>query len=245
MSSGFSIEELKAQVSQSGGLAAANQFMIQLPQLRNFKVDARELNLMCTATALPGRQIMSMDYQIGTTMRKVANGYATTDLQLTFLVANNHVVRQYFEAWQAEAHDPVTKEVGYFEDYTKDVSISTVERGLRLSLYKKQIGFLNKVPSFIKNRLPNLGPVDLSQGEIDLGAGFDTKKTYTCKLRECYPTTITDQVLGNTQEGVMELSVQLSYTDWESEAGEFTGQGEAFGRGAVSTGAALLGKLLG
>ena len=244
MSAGFGIEDLKAQVSQSGNLAMANQFMIQLPQLKTFRVDANELNLMCTAASLPGRQITSQDYQVGTTMRKIANGYATNDLNLTFLVANNHVVRQYFEAWQAEAHNPVTKEVGYFDDYTYPVSISTVEKGLRLSLYKNQIGFLDKVPSFIKGRLPDLGPIDLSQGEIDLGASFDMKKTFTCRLKECYPTTLTDQEIGNAQEGIMELSIQLSYTDWESEAGEFTGQGEAFGRGVVGAGASLLGNLL-
>lgn len=244
MSAGFGIEDLKSQLSQSGGMAMANQFMIQLPQLKTFQVDANELNLMCTTAALPGRQIMSQDYQIGTTMRKIASGFATTDLTLTFLVANNHVVRQYFEAWQAEAHNPVTKEVGYFDDYTYPVTISTVERGIRFGVYKKQLKFLDKVPSFIKNRLPDLGPVDLSQGEIDFGGQIDKKKTFTCRLQECYPTTLNDQALGNAQEGLMELTVQLSFTDWESEVGKFTDQNESTARSIVGAGAGLLGKLL-
>src|SRR6056300_1083985 len=109
MSAGFGIEDLKAQVSKSGGLAKGNQFMISLPQLKTFTVDPNELNLLCTAAMLPGRQIMSMDYAVGTTNRKIANGYTVTDMTLTFMVANNHIIRQYFEAWQAEAHNPVTK----------------------------------------------------------------------------------------------------------------------------------------
>jgi hypothetical protein len=33
----------------------------------------------------------------------------------------------------------------------------------------------------------------------------------------------------------MELTVQLSYTDWESTVGQHTGTGEAIGRGAISS----------
>lgn len=235
MSAGFGIEQLKSEIIQSGGLAMANQFMVTLPQLPNFSIDANQMNIMCTVAALPGRQIMSMDYSLGTTNRKIANGYAVTDLTMTFLVGNDHKIRQYFEAWQALAHDPVTKEVGYYKDYTKTVSISTVEKGVRLSLLKKQLGFLNKVPSVIKNRLPDLGPLDLSQGELDLGATIDMKKTYTCKILECYPTSLIEQQLGNNTEGVLELSVQLSYSDWESQAGEFSSPSENFAKGAVGT----------
>jgi len=242
MSAGFGIEQLKAQVSQSGGLARANQFMVMLPQLPNFTVNAEELNLMCTATALPGRQIMSTDYAIGTVNRKIANGYATTDLQMTFMVANNHQIRAYFEAWQALAHNPTTKEVGYYNDYTFPVTISAVERGLRTSLYKRQLGLTSKIPSVIRNRLPTIGPFDLSQDEIDLGAQFSMKTTYSCKLLDCYPTTMNDQTLSNEAEGFMELSVQLSFSDWESSAGDFTGAAESFGRDALTS---LIQRVLG
>lgn len=235
MSAGFGIEELKSQISQSGGLAKGNQFMVTLPQLPDFPVDPNELNLFCTAAALPGRQIMSTDYQVGTVNRKIANGYAITDLSLTFLVANNHIIRQYFEKWQSLAHNPVTKEIGYYQDYVKDVSISTIERGVRLSAYKKQLGITEKVPSIIRNRLPKLGPLDLSQDELDVGVKFSMKKTYTCKLLECFPTSLTDQTLGNAEEGFMELNVQLSFVDWVSEPGEFTGSAESFGRSALSS----------
>jgi hypothetical protein len=235
VSAGSSIETLKAELSKSGGLAKANQFMVQLPQLASFSVDAQTLNIFCTVASLPGRQITSIDQAMGTTQRKIANGYATTDLTLTFLVGNDHVARQYFEAWQAEAHDPVSRTVGYFEDYTYPVKIALIERGLRLSLFKKQLGFVDKIPSFIRNRLPKVGPIDLQQGEIDAGASFNEKKTYSVSLRECYPTTISDQQLGNAEEGVMELTVQLSYTDWESTVGTHTGTGEAIGRGAISS----------
>lgn len=243
MSAGFGVETLKAQISQSGGLGQPHQFTVQLPQISSFKVDARELSLMCSATVLPGRQVMSMDYALGTKTRKIANGYAVTDLQLSFIVMNDHKVRQYFEAWQQEAHNQQEGEVGYYDDYTYPVHIQHLARGARLSLFKKQLGFADKIPSFIKNRLPQIGPIDLAQGEIDLGASFNQKTTYVCSLLDCYPTTITDQALGNANEGLMEIQVQLSYSDWTSKKGEHTGKGESFGRGLLAGGLAkLLGK---
>lgn len=246
MTAGYGIEDLKSQITSSGGLARGNQFMVTLPQLRTFSVDANELNLMCTAATLPGRQIMSVDYAIGTRSRKIANGYAVTDMTLTFLVANNHIVRKYFEAWQSEAHDPVTREIGYYNDYTKPVVISTVTKGVRLSLYKQQFGGgFQRIPSFIRNRLPDIGPFDLSQGEVDLGAKFPMKTTYSCRLLDCYPTSLTDQQLGNNEAGILELSVQLSFSDWESIEGEYTSAGEATTRGLIGAGVSALGRLFG
>jgi hypothetical protein len=51
-----------------------------------------------------------------------------------------------------------------------------------------------------------------------------------------------DQTLGNGEDGIMELTVQLSFSDWESETGEFTGQAESFGRDALTS---LIGRILG
>jgi hypothetical protein len=240
MAAGYNIDQLKSQIGSTGGFAMANQFMVTLPQLTSYRADANELNLMCSAAALPGRQVLSQDYQIGTVNRKIANGFAVTDMTLTFLVTNSHGVREYFEAWQKEAHNPETKEVGYFKDYTYPVKIQTLEKGQRLSLFKKQLGFANKIPTFLKNRLPNLGPIDLGQGEIDLGASFDAKATYTVNLLECYPTSLNEQQLGNANEGIMEFSVQLSFTDWESEGGEYSSDRELTTRSILSNVLGLL-----
>lgn len=237
---GYGIEDLKGQLVASGNMAMGNQFMVKFPQIESFSIDPNELDIFCTAASMPGRQIMSQDYQIGTTMRKIANGFATTDISLTFIVTNSHRIRQYFEAWQAEAHNPVTKEVGYFDDYTYPVEISTIQKGQRLSAFKKQLGGLNKIPSVISNKIPDLGPVDFSQGEIDVGIAFKKETTYTCKLLECFPTTLADQAIGNGTE-LMELSVELSYTDWESEPGSYISEEQGVVQAGVGAVLGLFG----
>jgi hypothetical protein len=212
----YSIEDLKGQVSRSGGIAAGNMYRVILPVLPNYPAQTKSLDLLCTAASIPGRQIMSMDYQMGTTMRKIANGYATTDMQLTFIATNDHVARAYFEAWQNLAHDPNTLTVGYYKDYTFPVKIEHLQKGAAFPILKKQLGFTKKIPSFIKNRLPKIGPFDLAQDEVDLNATFGDKPVYTVVLNECFPTTINEIALSNGAEGLVEFSVQLSYKDWTS-----------------------------
>ena len=68
----FRVDEFKSLASRSGGFAVGNTFAVTLPSLGI--ANTRELNLLCKSTALPGLQITTIDKQMGTTVRKVANG---------------------------------------------------------------------------------------------------------------------------------------------------------------------------
>ena len=209
-----SIDQFKSLVSQGAGFAKPNLFRVFLPSLGG---DNKELSLLCKAAELPGRQITSVDHQIGTPLRKIANGYAVTDISLTFHVLNNHSVKSYFETWQSLAHSNSTYEVNYYYNYVKPVVIQQIQRGQVVPLLRKQLGFTDKIPGFILNRLPDIGPLDTSTGRISLGIEFDETPVYTCFLLEAYPTTMNAIQLGDTIENqTMELTVQLSYKDWVS-----------------------------
>lgn len=212
----YSIEQLKGKVSQGGGIGAGNLYRVILPPIENSPIKTRDLDLLCSVTAIPGRQITSVDQMMGTTSRKIASGYAMTDLNLNFIVTNDHVARIYFEQWQNLAHDPNTYEVGYFKDYAKTVKIEHLQKGAGFPILKKQLGITKKIPSFIKNRLPKVGPLDLAQDEFDANFAFDDTPVFTVELREAFPTTINDIELGNDKEGFIEFNVQLSYKDWIS-----------------------------
>lgn len=212
----MNIDEFKSLASSSGGFALPNLYRVTLPPLAG--VSSNELNLICKAATLPGRQVTSIDYLIGTVNRKIANGYAIADLALTFHVMNNHGVTKYFDAWQKLAHDQETYEVGYYDDYVKDVTIEQLQKGTGFSLFKKQLGFLDGIPTSLKQRLPDLGFVDLAQGEIDISLGSNAQTVRKVRLIESYPTTMNDIQLGDDQNNsITELSVQLSFKDWETD----------------------------
>jgi hypothetical protein len=44
----------------------------------------------------------------------------------------------------------------------------------------------------------------------------NSRVVYTCRLLEAFPTTLTTIQLNNEQDSLLEVNVQLSYTNWES-----------------------------
>jgi hypothetical protein len=129
---------------------------------------------------------------------------------------NDHAVKAYFEAWMNLAHSRTSYEVGYYDDYVKPVKIQHIQRGVTYNIIKKQLGFVNKIPGFILERLPDIGPIDVSQGEIQFDLGIQDTPVYTCELLEAYPSGMNEIQLGNEVEGVLELTVTLAYKDWRS-----------------------------
>ena len=215
----FRIDDFKSQVGKGGGFAMGNLFKIFLPPLKG---DAREMNLLCKAASLPGRQITSIEKPMGLQVTKIAYGYAVEDITLTFHCLNDMKVREYFETWQNLAINQETLEVGYFNEYTHPVIIQHIKKGTSFPLKKKKLFDSGKLPSSIANRLPRLGPLDLAQGEFDLNAVFGDDITYTLLLDKAYPTTLNAIELSDDGQ-LLEVTVQLSYKNWKSRKGDSVG----------------------
>lgn len=215
----FRIDDFKSQVGKGGGFAMGNLFKIFLPPLKG---DAREMNLLCKAASLPGRQITSIDKPMGLQNTKIAYGYAVDDVTLTFHCLNDMKIREYFETWQNLAINQETLEVGYFNEYTHPVIIQHIKKGTSFPIKKKKLFDSGKLPSSIANRLPRLGPLDLAQGEIDLNAVFGDDITYTLLLDKAYPTTLNAIELSDDGQ-LLEVTVQLSYKNWKSRKGDSVG----------------------
>jgi len=215
----FRIDDFKSQVGKGGGFAMGNLYKIFLPPIKG---DAREMNLLCKAASLPGRQLVSMEKQIGLQTNKVAYGYAVDDVTLTFHCLNDMKVREYFETWQNLAVNNETYEVGYYNEYTHPVIIQHIKKGTSFPIKKKKLFDSGKLPSSIANRLPRLGPLDLAQGEFDLNAVFGDDITYTLLLDKAYPTTLNAIELSDDGQ-LLEVTVQLSYKNWKSRKGDSVG----------------------
>lgn len=213
----FRIDDFKSEIAANGGFAMNNMFKVYLPPLTG---SSRTLNILCRATSLPGRQIMSTERQLGIQNMKIANGFAVGDVNMTFYMTNNFEVREYFETWQNLAVNQQTQEIGYYNEYTHPVVMEHIRKGVSFPLKKKKIFDSGKLPSSIANRLPRLGPLDLAQGEIDLDAITGDDVTYTLVLDKAYPTTMNDIELTSDEGSVLEMNVQLSYKNWFSKPGD-------------------------
>ena len=185
-----SINELKSLASRRGGFAQASQYLVKLPSLGFF--NSRDLNLLCKATVLPGRQILTSDRKIGIKDTKVAYGYALDPLSMTFQVLNDYGVRTYFEVWQNIIIDQASQTPRYKSEYTHDVQIVQLRKGVGIDTDLK------------------LGPFVL---DIDIFKSANV--IYECTLINAFPTTMVEMPL--SQDGaIIELTVNFEYDNWRS-----------------------------
>ena len=200
-----SIDNLKALVGAKRGMATPNLYSVQLPNFAD--ISSEDINILCSSVNMPGRQIMSIDRKIGTIFEKVAYDQAYDDINMTFYVLNDYGIRKYFEAWQNLALNQETQEIGYKNEYARDVRIKQLRKGFSLPLYQSP---------FLKWDFLGGGMLDL---DIDINIRPEDT-VYECQLFDAYPTTMDLLTLGNDQtDTILQLSVQLSYKNWKSSAG--------------------------
>lgn len=212
-----SIDQMMGLISSNDGLMRSNLYLVTLPPSNI--IQTGELNLLCKSVSIPGRQLQTTQRQIGMVNRNIATGYTNTDLTMTFRLMNNPKVLEYFNAWQSAAVDRENLEVGYYNDYVRDIQISILKKGVGLPLFKKQ--FEIPLPSNIRNRLPTIGPINFAQGEIDLNLLTDDKVAYKVRIQEAYPTSLMGLSLSDDNEnGLVDLTVSFSFKDWTSEEAE-------------------------
>ena len=209
------IEQLKTLIGRSGGVQRPNLYRVQLPPIEGY--DTKDLNLLCKAVTMPGRQLGTIEKQMGTFKMDVVNAMTLSEVTMVFHVPSNHAVKSYFEAWQSAMW--TRGEVGYYKDYCRDIVVETIQKGASIPLYNKQIPFLTKLSPTIRNRLPDIGPFKFSQGEVDLALGTTDEPAYTCRLIYAMPTTLSDIQLGDDQtDAIMELTISFKFKDWYSKA---------------------------
>jgi hypothetical protein len=148
---GKSINDMKAALSKRGGLAMQNRFAVymQPPQASllnldlqgalssaisgNFKLgslvnDPRDVTLLCESCNLPGRQILTLDYQSIRQTQRLPIGYLNDDVTLTFNVTNDYWIKKMFDKWTASILDLKKYRVRYQNEYTTDVVIQQLDK---------------------------------------------------------------------------------------------------------------------
>lgn len=144
------IEDLKATISKKGGLARSNRFNVIFtppkqsllnldPQTiissaisgnfsaRNLINDPRDINVLCTSVALPGRQISTLDYQAEKQTIKIPYGELHDDITCTFLLTNDYYMKTVFDSWVGSIVDMDQYAVAYKRDITTDVIIQQLD----------------------------------------------------------------------------------------------------------------------
>ena len=181
-----SIDELKSLASRRNGFARPNQFLVELPAIGG--VSPTEMNILCTRASLPDKQILTADRKISMEFEKIAYGYAVNDVAFAFYALNDYGPRKYLDAWRNRVIDEETLEVGYKVDY---------EFPIKIHQLKKPVAGFSR----------NIGPLNIS---LDIGGG----SVYSVELINAFPTTIQSIDFSNELDGLVEISTQVSFTNW-------------------------------
>lgn len=188
-----SIEDLKGKLTSKNGIAAANQYRVELPRFGG--ASSRTLDVVCKEVNMPGKQVLTLDRQIGIFQEKIANGFAIEEVNMVFHVLNDYGVKKWFDSWQKTIVGDIGNDdmpmgfVGYKNDYAKSIKIHQLRKPIA------RFGF-------------DLGPLDIN---------FDAfgSTIYSVELLEAFPTTLTSIALSNDPDGLVEVSITFSYTKWK------------------------------
>lgn len=209
------IDELKGMASSKLGFARSNQYLVEFPSMGgglggllgrfsgfipsipgltgDSKPSSRELNILCKNVEMPGKQILAADRTIGMVQQQIAYGYAVSDVSMTFYLLNDYGVMNYINEWKSYVIDETNFTAGYKNDYAKSIKIHQLRKPL-LGMSK------------------GLGPIRFNVG---LGGG----SVYSVELIDAFPRTINAISLSNDLDGLVEVTVSFSYTNWKRVTG--------------------------
>ena len=196
-----SLQDIKGVVSAKGGLARPNLFKVIIPS--RGQGTSADFSILCTNVTLPGRQLQTYDKNIGTKFEKVAYGTVTDDVSMSFLVMNDYGIKKFFDGWQRSAWDNQTYQIGYKEDYVEDIVIQQLKRANNTPLSS---------PSFVQS-----GLFFQSSSSRTFTPETPEQVIYTCKLINAFPVSMNSIQLTNELDGIIEFSVQFSYSKWTSD----------------------------
>ena len=148
---GKSINDMKGTITKHGGLAHTNRFALYMQPpaasllnidiqnilvslvSRSFKAsslinDPRDVGILCESCSLPGRQIMTMDYQSNRQAIKIPYGFMNEDVTFTFLLTHDYYVKKMFDKWSNLVIDANAYRVRYQNEYTTDIVIQQLNK---------------------------------------------------------------------------------------------------------------------
>jgi hypothetical protein len=120
-----SINDFKSVILRNKGFARPNRFEIEISNVPGWSGNTRDLKFLCETVNLPGKQITTLDYDIGTRRPlKIPTGYIEDDVTMVFNLTNNYAVKVALDKWMEQIINVNTYLLSYDTSYKRDISIT-------------------------------------------------------------------------------------------------------------------------
>lgn len=230
------IEQLKGALISKNGIAVTNQYSVEMPtsvgitnKSKLSGLDPRDANILCKNVSMPGKQILTLDRQMGLFNEKVVNGFAVDDVSMTFYALNDYGIKKYFDSWRRVMIGEERLSNATLE--SKEVSVETGQTPESIENKKRKSEELGSTKNPLRRgtvayKNDYVAPIKIHQlRKPIMRAGFDLgplsidfdllgSSIYSVELVDAFPTTISSIELSNDADGLVEVSVQFSYTNW-------------------------------
>ena len=146
-----SIDKLKTSIGKHNGVAHENRFTVQFTPpkpvvrgLRDILVSAlsgtlnkknifssesfADITLLCESCSLPGRQIMTLDYQLEKHAVKRPYSFFNDEINFTFILTGDYYMKKIFDNWSEQIMGFDNYRLNYIKDFVTDVTISQVNK---------------------------------------------------------------------------------------------------------------------
>lgn len=136
------IDQFKSTVGKRNGIANTNRFAITITPPTQTLLnlggligggplinDPRDVNILCKSCSLPGKLIMTGDYDpYDAFPRKYPQSTVQEDVEFTFLLTNDFYAKKLFDKWQSSIIDQSSQLVSYDSTYKTDVFIQELNK---------------------------------------------------------------------------------------------------------------------
>lgn len=153
---------------KSIGMPLAAYYFVVMPDVSiqgTISENPKTISLLCDTVALPGMNIMSSELRLFGEVTDIPYGLSYPPINMSFLLDNQFSTRKYFENWNNQVINRETRAVGYYENYTREISIFATDK-----MGKPVFGIkLHEVwPKSISDQILNSGAREILRVDVSL-----------------------------------------------------------------------------
>ena len=119
----FQIAELRKAFADHGGVARGNKFRVLISKPSAVSTIPDKLQLMCETVSLPTRSAATNELSMYGPVQSFPYRFTFTEASLNFYLTEDFAIKKIFDEWQEKIVDPVSGNLGYFDDYKCSIDI--------------------------------------------------------------------------------------------------------------------------
>ena len=134
-----SITDFKNAITRNKGFAKPNRFKLEITSVPGWSGSTSDLCVFCETVNFPGKQINTIDYDIGIRRPlKIPTNYTEDDITITFNLTNNYLAKVAIDEWMKSIINVDTYLLSYDSDYKRNITISQLDENNSV-VYKQQL----------------------------------------------------------------------------------------------------------